>query len=309
MELVAIGEILAEMVAIEQGQGFLEPGLFAGPYPSGAPAIFAAQAARTGCRTALVGSVGDDAFGELCLQRLERSGVDMRWIRHIPGRPTGTAFVSYEKDGSRSFVFNLVHSAAGMLEPSQLSPELFRGCRVFHVMGTSLIAPGVVEAVRLGIRLARDAGAEISFDPNIRPELLTSSAIRETLGEILCATNIFLPSQADLEYFYPGVPERQAAALLLERGIRMVALKRGDRGSLYFDSGQCIETAAFPAEVVDPTGAGDCFGATFLSCLIQGLPPRRALLLANAAGAAATERRGPMEGASSMEELERRVAN
>lgn len=309
MDLVAMGEILAEMVAIERGQGFLAPGLFAGPYPSGAPAIFAVQAALTGCHAALVGNVGDDAFGQLSLQRLESSGVDTRWIRRILERPTGTAFVSYEKDGSRSFVFNLVHSAAGMLEPAQLSAELFRGCRIFHVMGTSLITQGAVDAVRLGIRLAREAGAEISFDPNIRPELLSGSAIREALREILSSTDIFLPSEADLEYFYPGVPGRQAAALLLERGVRMVAIKQGARGSLYFDSEQSIETAALPAAVVDPTGAGDCFGATFLSCLIQGLPPRRALLLANAAGAAATERRGPMEGASSMAELERRLGS
>ncbi len=73
--IVVAGELLAEFVAAERGQGFDTPGLFAGPFPSGAPAIFADQAARLGARVAYAGCVGRDAFGDAIVARLERDGV------------------------------------------------------------------------------------------------------------------------------------------------------------------------------------------------------------------------------------------
>ncbi len=72
-DVVAIGEILVEIMATRTGQTFREPGLLTGPYPSGAPAIFADQAARVGASTAMVGCVGEDDFGTLNIERLARS--------------------------------------------------------------------------------------------------------------------------------------------------------------------------------------------------------------------------------------------
>ena len=97
-QIVTIGEILVEIMATRIGQTFLEPGLFAGPYPSGAPAIFADQAARVGAATALISCVGPDDFGTLNLNRLQASGVEVgcdpegarhddgQRLRHLSGR-------------------------------------------------------------------------------------------------------------------------------------------------------------------------------------------------------------------------------
>lgn len=303
-EIVTVGEILVEMMATEVGQTFAEPGLFAGPYPSGAPAIFADQAARMGAATAIVGCVGEDAFGTLAIERLRASGVEVGMIRRVAGAPTGVAFVTYRQDGGRDFVFTLAGSAATALGPDQLDPALFRGCRFFHVMGSSLFSPKIAEAVRRGVGMAKAAGARVSFDPNIRKELLDQPEVESTIKEVLARTDVLLPSEADLAHFFPGLPDEEAAHRLLAAGRAMVVVKRGARGSLYLDLARRIETRAFPAEEVDPTGAGDCFGATFVACLVRGVPLERALLLANAAGARAVGRRGPMEGNSTLAELE-----
>ena len=98
-QVVTIGEILVEIMATRIGQTFREPGLFAGPYPSGAPAIFADQAARVGASTALISCVGPDDFGTLNLERLAASGVETSGIRRVPGTTTGSAFVTYRADG------------------------------------------------------------------------------------------------------------------------------------------------------------------------------------------------------------------
>ena len=308
-QIVAIGEILVEIMATRIGQTFLEPGLFAGPYPSGAPAIFADQAAKVGAATALISCVGPDDFGQLNLNRLAASGVEIGAVRRVPGTTTGSAFVTYRADGGRDFIYNIANSAAAELDAAQLEPGLFRGCRYFHVMGSSLFSARIAAAVRRGVELARAAGARISFDPNIRKELLALPDVATTIAGVLEVTDLLLPSEADLDHLCPGQSEAQAVAGLLAAGRQMVLLKKGAQGSVYYDAQNRIATPAFPAEEVDPTGAGDCFGGTFVACLALGLPVERALRLANAAGALAVGRKGPMEGNSSMAELETYLAN
>lgn len=302
-KIVVIGEILVEIMATEIGQTFLCPGQFQGPYPSGAPAIFADQAARTGADVALVGSLGKDDFGTVNLNRLQSSGVDTSRIRRDPDRPTGSAFVTYAKDGSRSFVFNIKHSAAACVSPDQLDPALFNGCRFFHIMGSSLISNQMTQTIRHGVDLAKAAGAEISFDPNVRKELLANPAMAETIREILSKTDILLPSEDDLTYLVPEASELDAAHQLLAGNTRLILLKRGKNGSTYFDRERKIDVPPLIADEVDPTGAGDCFGGTFISCLAQEIPLPRALRLANAAGSLAVRRLGPMEGNSTLEQL------
>ena len=105
-------------------------------------------------------------------------------------------------------------------------------------------------------------------------------------------TDLLLPSDADLDYLCPGQDEASALASLLDAGRAMVLLKKGAQGSVYHDRERRIATPAFPAEEVDPTGAGDCFGGTFVACLAQGVPLERAVRLANAAGALAVGKKG-----------------
>jgi fructokinase len=303
-QIVTIGEILVEIMATEVGQTFRAPGLFAGPFPSGAPAIFADQAGRVGASTAIVACVGEDDFGTLNIERLRGSGVEVGAIRRMPGAVTGSAFVAYRPDGSRDFIFNIANSAAAMLDEAQLDPALFAGCQFFHVMGSSLINPVVARAARRGVALARAAGARISFDPNIRKELLALPEVGTAIEAILAESDLLLPSEADLEHLCPGESEVAAAERLVAAGREMVVVKRGKRGSLYVDAQRQIEIPAFAVEEVDPTGAGDCFGGTFVACLALGVPLERALRLANAAGALAVGKKGPMEGNSTMAELE-----
>jgi sugar/nucleoside kinase (ribokinase family) len=303
-QIITMGEILVEIMATRVGQSFLEPGLLAGPYPSGAPAIFADQAARVGAATALIACIGPDDFGTLNLRRLEASGVDVRLVRRVPGTTTGSAFVTYRDDGTRDFIFNIANSAAAALTPGMLTAAAFEGCRFFHVMGSSLISGGIALVARRGVELARAAGARISFDPNIRKELLALPEVEATIRAVLDVTDVLLPSEADLEHLFPGLPEAEAVARLLADGRKMVLLKKGASGCTFYDAGRRLDGPAFPVEEVDPTGAGDCFGGTFIACLALNIPLPRALRLANAAGAMAVQKKGPMEGNSTMAELE-----
>jgi tagatose kinase len=303
-KVIAVGEILVEIMATEVGDGFLEPISLVGPFPSGAPAIFIDQVAKLGQPCGLIGCVGDDDFGRLNIERLRRDGADVSAIAVDPDRPTGSAFVRYRADGSRDFLYNIRHSASGAIAPTAAADALVDSADHLHVMGSALASPALAEMVREALRRIRSRGGTVSFDPNLRKEILSAPGMREALDEVLSQTDLFLPSGDEL-FLLSGAADADGAARdLLDRGIRTIVVKRGAEGATSYDATGKCSVPAFPVEEVDPTGAGDTFGAAYVTFWLRGLPPREALTLANAAGALAVRRKGPMEGTSTQAELE-----
>jgi tagatose kinase len=303
-KVVTAGEIVVELMATKVGQDFLQPGLWAGPFPSGAPAIFISQVARLGQPCGMIASVGADDFGKLNLERLRDDGVDVSAIAIHPGFATGSAFVRYAADSSRAFVFNIPHSASGLIEIDASAEALLAGADHFHVMGSSLFSGRVIDVVKTGVAAVKARGGTISFDPNIRVEMLEAPGMRAALSLVLDQTDLFLPSGPELYLFAKAVEERAAVAEILARGVGAIVVKKGAGGAAYFDRAHHCSSAAFDVEELDPTGAGDCFGAAFVTEWLRGAAPEAALRFANAAGARAVTKKGPMEGASSRAEIE-----
>lgn len=302
-KVVTIGEILVEIMATETGNGFMEPISLVGPFPSGAPAIFIDQVARLGQPCGLIGRVGDDDFGHLNVERLRRDGADVSAIAIDPDRPTGSAFVRYRADGARDFVFNIRHSASGAIAPSPEGDALIGGADHLHVMGSALSSPALAAMVLPALDRIRARGGTVSLDPNLRKEILAAPGMREALESVLSRTDLFLPSGEELFLLADGDDEERAARDLLDRGVRTIVVKKGAAGAVCHDASGTVSVPGFPVTEVDPTGAGDIFGATFVTFWLRGAAPREALTFANAAGALAVGRKGPMEGTSSLAEI------
>lgn len=300
--IITVGEALVEIMRTERGVPLNRPGPLAGPFPSGAPAITASAAARLGASVAFVGTVGADAFGDCLLQRLRADGIDCGGVRRLADRLTGIAFVAYRSDGGRDFVFHLRDAAGAVVTADQAPASILEGARYIHIMGSSL---SVSEALRhtcydLAARVHAQGGA-VSLDPNLRPELLPVEQIRAVCQPILDLATIVFPSGPELATL-SGLDDADAGArALLERGVEIVALKRGERGSTIYTRQGALDVAPYRVAEVDPTGAGDCFDAAFLVGLSRGWPLGKVARLANAVGALATTRLGPMEGAFSLE--------
>lgn len=303
-KVLTVGEILVEIVATTKGDGFREPQPLVGPFASGAPAIFIDQAGRLGTPAAIVSRVGDDDFGRLCRDRLAADGVDVSGIEVARGETTGSAFVRYRPDGSRSFVYNIAHSATGRLTLTPAAEALMATCDHVHVMGTALSAPGLASVARVAIARVKARGGTLSFDPNLRPEMLDSPGLRPALDEVLAQSDLFLPSGQEIFLFTESRDEDAAVKELLERGIGDIVIKRGAEGASHFDRSGRNDVTPFSVEEVDPTGAGDCFGGAFVSFWLAGAPRETALRYANAAGAHAVTKVGPMEGAATRQELD-----
>ncbi|TPE45096.1 tagatose kinase [Amaricoccus solimangrovi] len=303
-KIITIGEILVEIMATEIGDGFLEPISLIGPFPSGAPAIFIDQVAKLGQPCGIIARVGDDDFGRLNIERLRRDGADVSAIATDPDRPTGSAFVRYRADGTRDFVFNIAHSASGAIAPTRAGSELIESADHLHIMGSALSSPALAEMVFAALESIRARGGSVSLDPNLRKEILAAPGMREALDRVLSRTDLFLPSGEELFLFSEHADADRAIKDLLARGIRTIVVKNGAKGALCHEASGSWSVPAYPVTEVDPTGAGDTFGATFVTFWLRGSPPRESLTLATAAGALAVTRRGPMEGTSTLAEIE-----
>jgi len=303
-KIITIGEVLVEIMALETGHGFLTPIDLTGPYPSGAPAIFIDQVAKLMQPCGIVSCVGDDDFGAVNITRLRNDGVDVSAVEVTSEAVTGSAFVRYRGDGQRDFVFNIKHSACGLIDLTPAAEELIAGADHLHVMGSALFSDKIVAVIRAAIDRVKAKGGTVSFDPNVRKEIFRLPGMREALDYVLARTDLFLPSGSELFLFTEATTENAALAEILARGVKAIVLKRGAEGASFHDPHGDHHAPAFAVEEIDPTGAGDSFSATFVTCWLRGMDPSHALTLANASGARAVSFKGPMEGTSTRPELD-----
>ncbi len=300
-DIICLGELLVEIMRAKVGVPHRVPGEYKGPYPSGAPAIFIDSAARMGCHhgitTGYVGVVGDDDFGVVITEKLARDGVDISQIRTDPAHHTGIAFVQYNVDGSRKFIF--AAGAAGEARPDDIRPAFFAGVKVLHIMGSALsISPSSRDACYRAIEVARAAnpGVIISFDPNLRPEMAPLEEIKKMCAPVLAEANIILPSGEEAALLTGESNAVKACQQLLAEHIKLVVLKEGKEGCRVFspDHPDGLHVLGFRVEEVDPTGAGDSFGGAFLVGYLQNWALSKIALFANAVGALKVTSFGPM---------------
>lgn len=315
-KICTIGELLVEFLASEQHQRFDQTGEFIGPFPSGAPAIFADQVAKLGFPVVFFSCVGKDPFGRMCVNRLKRDGVITDGITFHDKANTGSAFVSYRNSNERDFIFNIPNSACGLLSFNHIIENLLKDCSHLHVMGSSLYSFRAIDAMRKALDIIKQNGGTISFDPNLRKEMFNIQEMEQSFDYIMEYTDIFLPSESEVYYFADNNDESELEIMtkLLQKGIKHIAVKCGAKGANYYgyDENNKIKTMhvdGFKRESVDPTGAGDCFGATFVSLMLAGFSVEKALEYANASGALAVSKKGPMEGTSTLTELDEFISH
>ncbi len=306
-EIVSMGEMLVEIMRKEVGIPLNTPAEFMGPFPSGAPAIYIDAAARLGASTGFIGVLGPDDFGDVVENRLREDKVDVSQVKRREGHTTGCAFVSYNRDGSRKFIFHLRYSAAGTLGPNDVDPAYLAGAKLLHLMGSALsVSDSSREACYKAMKIVKSRGGLISLDPNLRPELLGIERVREICRPVLEVCDIVLPSGEEASML-TGIAEPAKACRALLRDAKVVALKMGSEGCTIFTENQEVRVPPFPIERVmprvDPTGAGDCFDAGFTTSYVAGRSILECGRLGNTVGAFAVTKLGPMEGAPFLKDI------
>ncbi len=302
-EIWTMGEMLVEIMRPKAGMELFEPAEFIGPFPSGAPVIFIDTVARLGHTSGIFGGVGKDDFGKNILDRLKNNGVNIDYVFEDENESTAVAFVTYFEDGSRKFIYHIGNTPA--VHPKEFKISDIDSPKFFHIMGCSLMAnEQFKEKIINTALLFAENGAKISFDPNIRVELLGGRTIEEVLGEVLQNCSVLMPGIDELKLLTGEETIEAGIKKFFEyEKMEVIALKKGSKGSTLYSRDEQVDCPLYKVTQVDPTGAGDCYDAALLCGLLEGKSLLESGKMAVAAGALNVMKLGPMEGDINIENI------
>jgi 2-dehydro-3-deoxygluconokinase len=284
-DIVAIGEPLFEFAHLT-GSDRYQQGF------GGDTSNFACAAARLGASAAYLSRIGDDAFGRALLGLWEREGVDASAVEVDADAPTGAYFITHGPAG-HEFTYRRAGSAASRMRFTAGFRDQVRAARWLHLSGISqAIGTDACDTVFEAIGCAVDAGVPIGFDLNYRPRLWPVARARAIAIATLESTDLFLPSIDEAQVLF-GIDEPRALIdWAHRRGAKNVAVKLGERGALVSDGTSTVEVPGMKVQVVDATGAGDCFAGALVTRLLAGDALTEAALAACVAAALSTTGHG-----------------
>ena len=267
-DVVALGELLIDFAPVStDAAGY--PTVTA--QPGGAPGNFLAALQKYGCSTAMIGKVGDDAFGRLLIGTVAEKGIDTRGIVCDPNVFTTLAFVTLDATGNREFSFARKPGADTCLTADEVNTALIDEAKVFHFGTLSLTGEPARSATQKAAAYAKEQGKLISFDPNLRKPLWpTEEAAKEQIEWGLHQADIVKISDEEIEFLWGISPEEGAQKLLKEYGVSLVYATLGPKGCHFANPNGCGEVPSPTGlHVIDTTGAGDIFGGSAMSQFLK----------------------------------------
>lgn len=320
IDVTALGELLVDFTAngiSVQGNPTYEAN------PGGAPCNVLAMLGKLGCQTAFIGKVGDDAFGQMLKKKAQEQGINLSGLMVDQEVHTTLAFVQKLDNGDRDFSFYRNPGADIRLTKAEVQEHspLIENARLFHFGTLSMTDEIVEEATIEALRIAKESGCLISFDPNLRPPLWRSRIYaEEKIRYGLSKCDILKISDNEVEFLTgrdgTNMEEMKAGAqeLIEQYQIPLVFVTLGPNGSLAFKDGTCEYQPGFKINAVETTGAGDTFCACALYYVLKyglaGLDAQRLselLRFANAAASVITERKGALAVMPTVKEIQARL--
>ena len=267
-DIVALGELLVDFVHKDNNE-YGYPIMHANP--GGAPCNFLCAAASCGASTAFIGKVGDDAFGHLLIKTLKEHHIDTSGVSVDPEVFTTLAFVTLDESGDRNFSFARKPGADTMLTVENLRYSLLRNTKVFHFGTLSMTDEPARTATREAVRIARESGALITFDPNYRAPLWKDEG--EAAEQILWGVkhaDVVKISEEEIKLLLNDAPEEGARRLVEKFGVKLVLATMGKKGVFFANKNASGLVFAFThLPTVDTTGAGDIFGGSAVYKLLE----------------------------------------
>ena len=316
IDVTALGELLIDFTEnglSEQGNPLLEAN------PGGAPCNVLAMLTRLGRRTAFIGKVGRDLWGERLRQAVEEVGIDTRNLLMDDEVHTTLAFVRKKPDGDRDFAFYRNPGADMRLSAAEVREDLIAQSRIFHFGSLSMTHALGREATAAALEMAKAHGCLISFDPNLREPLWSSlDEAHDQLDFGLRRCDVLKISDNELQWFTGKEDfDEGIAALQAEYAIPLILLSKGRDGSSAYYKDLRVDAAPFLQEnTVETTGAGDTFCACVLNFLLDhdlssltAEDLKSMLRFANAAASIITTRKGALRVMPSRAEVEALLAS
>ncbi len=279
-DIVAIGEPLYELN--QQPDGRFLPGT------GGDTLNVAIAAQRLDARAAYVTRLGTDLFGDAVMDVMLRERIDCTGVRRDAAAPTGLYFVTHGPQGHR-FTYRRVGSAASLMTPDDLDPKVIAGAKFLHASGISqAISENAAATVMAAIRMAKAAGASVSYDTNFRPKLWCADDAWPVIAAAAKTADILKTSAEDCAALIGLTDPADIAGHFLGLGGKAVVVTLGHDGVLLARPSGLLRVPGFAVDALDATGAGDAFTGAMLAELALGRPLEDAVHFANAAAALST---------------------
>ena len=213
-DVVALGELLIDFV--HQGNNDVGYPLMQGN-PGGAPGNFLSTLSKFGAKTGFLGKVGSDRFGRMLVKTFRDAGVETKGILVDDRYFTTLAFVTLDDSGDREFSFARKPGADTMLTIDELPKDLVTETKVFHFGTLSMTGEPARSTTKEAVRMAKEAGAMITFDPNLRRPLWSSMELaREQMLWGLRHADVVKIGQDELEFIFEGQDFKDSAKKLVE---------------------------------------------------------------------------------------------
>ena len=267
-DVVALGELLIDFT--ENGIS-VNGNLLLEANPGGAPCNVLAMLARLGKTTAFIGKVGNDRFGKVLSETIADCGICADGLVFDDTVHTTLAFVHKKPDGDRDFSFYREPGADMMLRKSEIDEEIIKSAKIFHFGTLSSTHEGVREATRYGVDIAKQSGALISFDPNLRPPLWNSlEDARHEIEYGLEKCDILKISDNEIEFMTGLTDYDKAVRGLMEKyHIKLAFATLGKNGSRAYYRNIKAECEVFKVDTIETTGAGDTFCGSALNYVLE----------------------------------------
>jgi 2-dehydro-3-deoxygluconokinase len=265
---------------------------------AGAESNVAIALSRLGHKVGWFSKVGDDEFGSYLEFMIRGENVDVSRVIRDEQHQTGLLFKELFEHVNPNVYYYRKNSAASFLRSSDLDKEYIQSAKILHVTGiTPAISPSAKETTLEAIKIAKEAGVKVSFDPNIRLKLWSLEEAKETILEICENVDILFPGIEESEMLLGTTDTDEIFKAFHAMGVGEIALKLGKKGCMVSDGKVSQFMAGYTVEKVeDSVGAGDGFAAGYLSSRLKGCSIQEAGDYANGVGAMATLVRGDSEG-------------
>ena len=255
--LFAIGEALIDFIPAQTGCAFEEVTAFS-PKSGGAPANVCGAFTILGGSSKFITQLGDDPFGRKIAGDLARAGIDTSIVSFTDKANTALAFVSLENDGNRTFSFYRKPSADMLFSAEQVKEEWFEDAYALHFCSVSLGDFPMKDAHKKAIAYARQKGAMISFDPNLRfPLWNDKKALHDTVNEFIPMADIVKISDEELGFITGESDIKAALPKLFTGNVKLVIYTCGSEGAYAFTKNAQAFAESEKVKAVDTTGAGD----------------------------------------------------
>lgn len=282
--------------------------------PGGAPCNVLSMLTRLGKKTAFIGKVGADMFGQLLAKTVKEVGIDTTGLKMECEINTTLAFVRTKEDGDREFSFYRNPGADMMLDEADVDEELIQNSRIFHFGSLSMTHETCKRATMKAIKAAENAGVIRSFDPNLREPLWKSlDEAKECIAYGMKHCDILKISDNEITWF-TGNNDYDAGIRQLQRTyqIPLILLSMGRDGSRAYWKNMMVEVPAILQDgMIETTGAGDTFYACVLNYILEHEfdtlaedQLKEMLRFANAAASIITTRKGALRVMPTKEEVE-----